>query len=543
MSLMTKKHIYIGISPRIMKKKIDKDTSFPEKIYAEASVKSIGGVSIFDFSKIVSTETVSNFYSNSDLINEAVNLLRAEGFEILQINPITINIAGSKNLYEKVFKTHLFTEEKPVIKELQKKDEATFIDAEETSIPGLIDTSKSPLANVLEGVAINEPIYYFGPSFFAPPKKYWHLAVPGDVSVGLNADRAHRRGYTGRKIKVVMVDSGHYLHPYFVSRGYKINPVALGPAAANPTHDESGHGTGESANLFSIAPDIDFTMVKINFVNSVGAFNKAVSLKPQIISCSWGSSLEHPPLSAANQIMAAAIANAVNLGIVVVFSAGNGHWGFPGQHPDVISAGGVYMKLDGTYEATPYASGFSSKIYSGRNVPDCCGLVGLPPGASYIMLPIEPGDEIDVGKAGGTHPPQDETAKDDGWAAFSGTSAAAPQIAAICALMKQACSKLTSSEIREILKKTSHDVIAGNCSPSTGGHPATPGVDLATGNGLVDAYKATISAFFKCLVHPSPITPAPLLTVSPISSVQSEGTDSFTSSVEDLEEIIMDLMK
>ena len=34
-------------------------------------------------------------------------------------------------------------------------------------------------------------------------------------------------------------------------------------------------------------------------------------------------------------------------GIIVIFAAGNGHWGFPGQHPDVISAGGVYLDADG----------------------------------------------------------------------------------------------------------------------------------------------------------------------------------------------------
>ena len=51
-------------------------------------------------------------------------------------------------------------------------------------------------------------------------------------------------------------------------------------------------------------------------------------------------------LSAADQALAAAIAAAVAGGITVVFSSGNGHWGFPGQHPDVISAGGVYMKPD-----------------------------------------------------------------------------------------------------------------------------------------------------------------------------------------------------
>ena len=145
----------------------------------------------------------------------------------------------------------------------------------------------TPFADVLEGVAIEEP-RYFHQNIFAPPKAYWHLDVPGGVSLGVNADRAHRGGITGRGVKVVMADTGWFSHPYFPARGYRSSPVVLGPAAANAAADEVGHGTAESANAFAVAPDIDFTMVKMSFVNSIGGFNTAVGLSPQIISCSWG---------------------------------------------------------------------------------------------------------------------------------------------------------------------------------------------------------------------------------------------------------------
>ncbi|MGH3995597.1 MAG: S8 family serine peptidase, partial [Pseudonocardiaceae bacterium] len=322
---------------------------------------------------------------------------------------------------------------------------------------------------------------------FAPNKSYWYLDVPGDVSLGMNADKAHRGGITGKGIKVVMTDTGWFKHPYFTKRGYRSSPVVLGPGTANPLDDESGHGTAESANVFAVAPDADFTMVKLSFVNTIGSFNAAVGLNPHIISNSWGSSQKNPPLSAANQAMAAAIALAVANGIIVVFSAGNGHFGFPGQHPDVISAGGVFMESNGNMRASNYSSGFASSIYPGRNVPDVSGLVGMLPRAAYIMLPLQPGDDIDTGMAGGTHPNGDETAANDGWAAISGTSAAAPQLAGVCALVKQACPKLTPAQVRSILKSTARDVTTGTCNPATGGNPAIVGPDLATGHGLADA--------------------------------------------------------
>jgi subtilisin family serine protease len=267
----------------------------------------------------------------------------------------------------------------------------------------------------------------------------------------------------------------------------------IGPEAENPGEDEDGHGTGESANLFAIAPDVDFTMVKFSFLNTVGAFNAAVALNPNIISCSWTIRSDKEPqvLSAEERVLGAAVAYAVSRGIFVVFAAGNGHYGFAAQHPDIISVGGVYMDQDTSLQATPYASGFAGYIYPGRNVPDVCGLVGLLPSAAYIMLPIPPGCRIDMELASGRHPDTDETRNNDGWAAFSGTSAAAPQVAGICALMKQAYPRLSPAEARDILKRTARDITAGRSGAD--GENAKPGPDIATGHGLADAYQAILA--------------------------------------------------
>lgn len=490
----------------------------PAVLYAQASPRSVGGLSLFDYAQPITQEVVPAFASEEAMTASAVARLRAAGFDVLQVSPLTINIAGPPALYEQVFATSLVTEERPVVKAEGREDTATFYDTTDTDMVGLIDPSRSALADVLEGVAIEEPVYFHAPNALAPLKRYHHLRVPGDVSLACNADKAHRGGTTGRNVKVVMVDSGWEPHPYFVQRGYRFSPTILGPAAANAGVDENGHGTGESANAFATAPDIDFTMVKINFVNSTGAFNAAVALNPHVISCSWGSSVMNGPLSAANQALAAAVAAAVASGIVVVFSAGNGGFGFPGQHPDVVSAGGTFMNLDGSVRATQYTSGFASNVYPGRNVPDVSGLVGDPPGAAYIMLPIPAGCEIDVGRAGGTHPSGDETANNDGWGAFSGTSAAAPQIAGVVALVRQACPALTPAAIRQILMATARDVTSGT---NAMGNAATAGYDIATGAGLVDANKAVLSAKVRCLGPIRPIRPVePVVPIQPVRPVQ-----------------------
>jgi subtilisin family serine protease len=185
----------------------------------------------------------------------------------------------------------------------------------------------------------------------------------------------------------------------------------------------------------------------------------------------------------------AEIEAAVAAGVVVVFSAGNGHYAFPGQMKEVISAGGVFVDQAGRMRASDYASAFRSRIYSGRSVPDFCGLVGLRPFADYIMLPIPPGCEID--REEGAH---DGTTRTDGWGVFSGTSAAAPQLAAICALLLEADPTLTPGDIKAILKRTARDVSTGSANPASdpagNGLRASVGLDGATGSGLVDAFAA-----------------------------------------------------
>lgn len=509
-------------------------SDFPSRIFAIASPCSVGGVSLFEADALITQETVANFASSPDDVLRTVQMLQEAGFEVLQANNVMINIAGSRATYERAFQTRLVAEERETIKEQGRVDTATFLDSPDTPLSGLISMKGTRFESVLEGVALEEPRYLMQ-SPFAPPARYWHLDVPGDVSLGCSADPAHRDGITGRGIRVAMVDTGWFRHPFFVRRAYRAAAVTLGPGTANPLRDESGHGTAESANVFAVAPDVELLPVKTMLagtlnnvlVNATAAFNAAVALNPHIITNSWGLDIRVGPLSAAQQALAAAVAAAVAGGIVVVFSAGNGHWGFPGQHPDVISAGGVFMDRDGSLRASDYASGFDSNIYANRRVPDLSGLVGMRPRAAYIMLPVEPNDQIDTGSAGGTHPNGDETATGDGWAAISGTSAAAPQIAGAAALVLQACPRLTPAQVKDILMRSARDVTTGTNHPNFN-NPSVVGPDNSTGNGLVDASRAVLLAKLRCMATPIrpippvvPITPIrPLLPLQPLLPVR-----------------------
>jgi subtilisin family serine protease len=459
----------------------------PSIVYAQVSPRSVGGQPLFDQAANIAKENVLAFTSEAAAASDAVGGLRAAGFDVLQQSPILVNIAGPPERYEDFFSTRLTAREVPVLKPGRVRDTATFLDTVDNDIPGFLDTSRSPAAASLEGGALETMRY---PMQAQPPPNppYRHLDVPDDLVRLLNAGEAHDLGVTGRGVRVVMVDSGWVAQPWFQAHGFA-GEVMLGPGADDPDQDENGHGTAESANAFSVAPGIDFTMVKMNFANSTGCFNAAAAMapRPDVISCSWGTSVPAGPLSPIDQALAASVALAVASGIIVVFAAGNGHFGFPGQHPDVISAGGVFVGADGARTAADYASGFASQVYPGRNVPDLSGLVGMRPKGIYIMLPLPPGSLVDTVIGGGAYPDNDETATDDGWAAISGTSAATPQLAGACALLREAQPGIAPADARAALVDTAVDVTEGSASPDTGSQPAGVGSDLATGAGLLDA--------------------------------------------------------
>jgi subtilisin family serine protease len=284
-----------------------------------------------------------------------------------------------------------------------------------------------------------------------------------------------------------MLDTGFFVHPYFQAHGYRVTPVLAADASAPPDKDPHGHGTGEVANIFACAPDAEVFGVKMG-ANAVLSFDRAIALGPRVISCSWGF---HVPgvttLPPALVPLRLRILSAVAAGITVVFSAGNGHVGFPGMMPEVLSVGGVFADNSAALRASNYASSFMSLIFSGRRVPDFCGLVGMQPKAIYIQLPIPKSCIIDNDLGGVPFPDKDETTTNEGWGVFSGTSAAAPQVAGVSALLLQKRPSLTPSQVKAILRATAVDVTTGT---SAMGESAGPGVDPATGAGLVDALRA-----------------------------------------------------
>lgn len=456
-----------------------------DRVYFEAVVQS--EKSMFAPDAFLGPENIQQFAPPAGRGVQAATILQSLGFRVQHIGSFSISADGPRELWEKVFGTrverrsHLFSRAHPEIGEIQYW-------AHVAGVPFTIpDTLKGLIERAYPQIP---PIFLESP---LPPRVgYHHLRVPADVAMVLRSTPVHKLGVTGKSVLVAMPDTGFYKHPFYAWHGYNYN-ATLAPDAIRLDRDEYGHGTAEAANIFANAPDIDFVGVKMGG-NTTLAFKTASDLYPAVMTNSWGYHL--PGVSTLPNFLKpleAAVIEAVRTrGITVCFSAGNGHIAFPAMMPDVIAVGGVYAHEDLAgddfrLEASNYASSFDSLIYPGRHVPDVCGLVGMQPRGIYIMLPVEPGDLIDTGLAGSSFPNKDETAPDDGWAVISGTSASSPQIAGVCALLKQVQPGLSPALVKAILRASARDVTIGQ---SNNGQLAGEGHDGATGAGLVDAHVA-----------------------------------------------------
>ncbi|AOX02176.1 serine protease [Moorena producens PAL-8-15-08-1] len=457
-----------------------------ERVSFEAILASESGQSLFASDTYLQPENLQQFAPPPGRGIQAANVLQSLGFRVQQIGTFSISADGPRELWERVFSTRVERDSQLISEAHPQLGEVTFL----RHVAGAPFTIPQELSGLIERAYPQRPPILFE-SPLPPRVRYHHLNVPSDVAMVCRSTPVHKVGVTGKGVLVAMVDTGFYKHPFYEWHGYNYQ-ATLAPDAQNVERDENGHGTAEAANIFSNAPDIDFIGVKMGS-NPTLAFKMASDLHPAVMTNSWGFTIPEGPLPNFLKPLEAAVIEAVKeRGITVCFSAGNGHYGFPGQMPEVISVGGVYAHdtvegNDFRLEASDYASSFDSQIYPGRHVPDLCGLVGMRPRAAYIMLPVEPGDEIDQGLGGGEYPNQDETATDDGWAVISGTSAASPQVAGVCALLKQAQPGLSPSLIKQILRASARDVKLGK---SAHGQPAGEGHDGATGAGLVDSYAA-----------------------------------------------------
>ncbi len=470
-------------------------------VFANVILKSATGRPVRDAK--LSPRNVKEFLPATSIIEQARRILREMGFGINIAAATHITISGPKELFEKTFSLSLIEQYAPYFEGQKEREQLYYEPDRPVKLP-------PSLSDFIEMIEFPGPIIYFV-SATPPPLAYDHLEVPHDVARAMDALKAHRLGITGAGINMAMVDTGFMtpFHPYYLGKGYNIQPLVADPLDPAPNTDECGHGTGVASCALAVAPDVTFTVYKYYGINAVAAFARAAAARPHIITCSWGRrplDPAAPPGAVPEVALQLAINNAVADGVVVCFASGNGaDIGWPGSEPAVISVGGVFIDKDDSLQASNYATSGRNAINPDRQVPDLCGIVGMaglvpqptdpyPPGGIFIAMPTQPHstEELEFYHFGEPYPAGDSTRPMDGWLVASGTSSACPMVAATVALMMQNDPFLVGDPdaVRRGLRASCVDITAGS---SFTGQFASAGSDDATGAGLVQAYRAVRS--------------------------------------------------
>jgi len=478
------------------------DNPIPDVVIGYVSVQ--GAESVFG-GKAQLQKTSKAYHAKKSDRDSVRRDLEKSGFSILAESALGLSVSAPPGAYEEITGGKLESKEFLRNVDADYTTYVTQLDIIGDRQPNTVGVGQVSSKNLkVDGVVIEKPRFYSAvfPSPIPATSLKFHLRVPGDVGLVLNAAPAHLLGHRGEGVLVAMPDSGQYRHPFFTANRFQLKRTISVVPGTDPSKDPVGHGTGESANIFAVAPGAVLQAIRTSNdagkgVGAGAGFLQAKDLnpKPRIITNSWGSDQPYPPPGPPDETeltFAAEIQDAIEQGILVIFAAGNGQFSIEPQVPGVLAAGGAFMNSLGNLWASDYASAYLSPWFDGVNVPTISGLVGMRPRAQYIMLPVQPDCQFDREQS--EIDPRvdlttDGTLSDDGWALFSGTSAAAPQLAGAAALVLGAKPALTPAQVIQALVMTATDVAAGFCHPRFS-NPAGPGFDIATGAGLVNAAAA-----------------------------------------------------
>lgn len=280
----------------------------------------------------------------------------------------------------------------------------------------------------------------------------------------IEAAKTHKLGFTGKGVKIGIVDSGiDKTHPDLKIAG----GVSFVGAPTN-YRDTNGHGThvagiiGARDNdygMIGVAPDAELYAIKViddygfgNNSDVVQGIEWAIKNKLDIINLS----ITTPQKST---IMELALNNAYEKGIIIVAAAGNNLKEFiepvdvlyPARFPTVIAVGAVDKK----HKKTKFS-------YYGKSLEF-----------------VAPGEAIFS-----TYLPNSSNER---YARSDGTSMAAPFVTGVAALYKEAYPLLNNQQIRTLMQTNVIDLGA-------------PGKDAQFGYGLIQAPKVVKEIIFPDLV-------------------------------------------
>jgi len=274
--------------------------------------------------------------------------------------------------------------------------------------------------------------------------------------------------YTGKGIKVVVIDDAlDTTHEDLQGAVVETYDLETRTTNVRPRDNSEVHGTavtgliGASSNsigISGIAPGVELYFIRLPFNSAISdsviveAFQKAKEWGADVVNCSWGTG------NVSDAVKSAIIDLARNgrngKGTIIVFASGNG--GIDGKGDPI---GNDESGIDEVIAVS------ATNIYNQRTAYSNYGpqLDLVAPGGEYLGLAT-----LDLmGYAGsdiGNYVEYDSSE------AFGGTSAAAPIVTGVVALLLEANSSLTREEVIQILENNADKIDPAQCTYDFNGH-------------------------------------------------------------------------
>jgi subtilisin family serine protease len=368
--------------------------------------------------------------------------------------------------------------------------------------------------------------------------KQWYLQHGGGDQLKdglhLNMEAAWDITRGDRSVVIAIADDGFDLnHPDFQGKGKIVAPRDLrgGDQVPMPEADLESHGTAVAglaiaeetgAGIVGVAPGCSFMPIRTaTFLNDRSVedlFDWAIAKGAAVISCSWGATAVHYPLSTRQRaaITRAATEGRNGKGCVVVYAAGNTNrpisgttheQGWPSNvlrgptawlngfavHPDVITVSAC-TSLGEKAAYSNWGTNISVCAPSNNVPPDIflpeTGYVFAPPPIQKTLQGLGMITSDRLGNQG--YGPGDYTES------FGGTSAACPLVAGVAALMISANPDLTAKQVKDLLQRTADKIVDTNADPQFGetlGTYDTSGHSPWFGYGKINAQRAVQAAY------------------------------------------------